>query len=77
MNMFGDLLGGLIDKEKATFDTIQNALENIAEELQCSHTEFFVIMKPVDKDFSPKFYIYKMEGNKFIREITIKEILSE
>lgn len=77
MNMFASLMGGLIDKEKATFDTIQNALENIAEELKCSHTEFFVIMKPSDAEFSPKFYIYRTAGNKFIREITIKEILSE
>jgi hypothetical protein len=77
MGLLDEMMGGLINKEKATFDTIQNALENISIELNCSHKDFFVIMKPVDEEFSPKFYIYLTQGNKFVREITIKEILTD
>jgi hypothetical protein len=35
--MLGSLLGGMVDTEKITFDTIQGALEDVAEELGCSH----------------------------------------
>lgn len=76
--MFGDLLGGLIDKEKITHDTIQSTLENVAEELSVSHKELFIMIKPIDETFTMKFYIYKLEtaGPKLVREITLKEILS-
>jgi hypothetical protein len=30
MNMFGNLLGGLVDKEKITHDTIQGTLEDVS-----------------------------------------------
>jgi hypothetical protein len=35
------------------------------------------MIKPTDETFTMKFYIYKTENNvpKFIREITLKEIL--
>ena len=78
MNMFANLMGGLVDKEKITHDTIQSTLEDIADELGCSHTDFFVMIKPKDADFSMKFYIYHTPENaapKFIREISLKEIL--
>lgn len=77
--MFGELLGGLIDKEKATFDTIQATLETVAEELGCSYNEFFVMIKPIKEDFSMKFYIYKTENGspKLVREMTIKEVVGD
>jgi len=76
MNMFASLMGGLIDKEKITHDTIQSTLENVAEELGCSYKEFFIMIKPMDETFTMKFYIYKLENGvpKPIREITLKEI---
>lgn len=76
--MFGDLLGGLIDKEKITHDTIQSTLEDVADELGVSHKELFIMIKPIDETFTMKFYIYKLEttGPKLVREITLKEILS-
>ena len=80
MNMFSNLMGGLVDKEKITHDTIQSTLEDIAEELSCSHKDFFVMIKPIDEDFDMKFYIYfasKDASPKFIREISLKEILGE
>ena len=75
--MFGDLLGGLIDKEQITHDTIQDCLENISEELGCSHKDFFVMIKPVDESFTMKFYIYKLDNGvpKLVREISLKEVL--
>ena len=76
--MFGDLLGGLIDKERITHDTIQSTLEDVAEELGCNHNELFIMIKPIDETFTMKFYIYKIENTpKMIREITLKEILSK
>jgi hypothetical protein len=77
MNMFADLMGGLVDKEKITHDTIQNTLENVAEELGCSFNDFFIMIKPVNEDFDMKFYIYKMINGvpNPIREISLKEVL--
>jgi hypothetical protein len=76
--MFGQLLGGLVDKKQITHDTIQDTLENVAQELGCSYKDFFVMIQPMDETFTMKFYIYKKENNvpKFIREITLTEILN-
>lgn len=76
--MFGNLLGGFLNKEKLTHDTIKAALEDIAEELGCDYRSFFVMIKPTDEEFNMKFYVYKM-GNTptFIREISLKEILGQ
>lgn len=78
MNILAGLMGGLVDKEQITFNTIQATLENVAEELGCDYKDFFIMIKPTSEDFSMKFYIYKMEQGvpKPIREITLKEILS-
>jgi hypothetical protein len=78
MNMFASLMGGLVDKEQITFNTIQATLENVAEELGCSYKDFFIMIKPTNENFDMKFYIYKMDNGtpKPVREITLKEILS-
>jgi hypothetical protein len=71
------MLSALFNTEKITHDTIQSTLENVAEELGCSHKEFFLMIKPTNEEFDMKFYIYKL-GEKnptFIREISLKEIL--
>jgi hypothetical protein len=74
--MLGNLLTGLIDTEQIVHDTIQSTLENVAEELNCTHKELFIMIKPIDESFTMKFYIYKIEQSpKLIREITLKEIL--
>jgi len=74
--MFGSMLGGLFDTESIVRDTIQSALEKIAVELQCSHNELFIMIKPINEEFDMKFYVYKIEQSpKLIREITLKEIL--
>lgn len=76
--MLGNLLGGLIDKEAITHDTIQSTLENIAEELGCDYKEFFIMIKPSDETYTMRFWIYRIEkqGPKLVREITLKEILN-
>lgn len=82
--MLGSLLNGMVNTEKITFDTIQGALENIAEELGCSHKELFIKISASDEEFSPIFHIFRTESYtsletiprfKFVREITLKEIL--
>lgn len=87
MNMLAGMLGGLVDKEKITHDTIQECLENICEELNenkhpedfLSFKDFFIMIKPVDEEFEMKFFIYKLSNGKpeFVREITLKEILGQ
>ena len=77
--MFGDLLGGLIDKEAITRDTIQGALEKVAEELGLKFGDFFIMIRPTDEQFNHKYFIcgYDEKGNpKMVREITLKEILN-
>jgi len=86
MNMLAGLMGGLVDKEQITRDTIQSTLENVAEELGCSHKELFIKIATDGEDFNPIFHIFQTEPYntletiprfKFIREITLKEILSD
>ena len=71
------MLSALFNTEKITHDTIQSTLESVAEELGCSHKEFFLMIKPTNEEFDMKFYIYKLGENvpQFIREISLKEIL--
>ena len=84
MNMFASLMGGLVNTEKITHDTIQSTLENIAEELGCSHRELFIKISAIDEDFNPVFHIFhtmeqdnfeKIPNYRFIREISLKEVL--
>lgn len=77
MSFLNNIMGGLIDKEQITHDTIQTTLENIAEELNCDFKDFFVMIKPINDEFDMKFYIYQtIEGKPvFQREISLKEIL--
>ena len=74
------MLGGLFDTKKIVSDTIQSRLENIAEELKCSHKDFFVMINPINEEFDMKFYVYKKEDGKppqFVREISLGEILGQ
>lgn len=81
--MLDKLLGSLVDKEAATGQTIQSALIEIAEELQCDKKDFFVMIKPMEKTEKHPYgfglYIYKIENGipKLIREISLKEILGD
>ena len=78
MGLLDSLMGGLVDTEKITHDTIQGTLEDVAEELGCTHKDFFVMIKPCDETFTMRFYIYRTDSGKptLVREITLKEILN-
>lgn len=78
--MFGDLLGKMFDKEKATQDTLQNFLEKVAvEELKCPHAEIGLFIFAKNNDFEPMGTIYRIPEGKqpqFVRKVSIKEILA-
>ena len=78
------LFDGLFDKEQMVSNTIENCLENVANELQCSKTEVFIMIKPTTDDFSDdgesknfKNWVYQIVDGKpkLIREISLSEIL--
>ena len=74
------MLGNLFDKEAIVSGTIQSTLENVAEELKCSHNDLFIMIKPYDEDFNFKCYIYsivKGANPKLVREIPLSEILGD
>ena len=77
--MLGNLLGSLIDKEQITHDTIQTTLEKLSEELNCTHKDLFIMIKPVDDTFTMRFWVYKLEkkGPKLVREIPLSEVLGD
>lgn len=77
--MLGNLLGSLIDKEQITHDTIQTTLEKLSEELDCTHKDLFIMIKPVDDTFTMRFWVYKLEekGPKLVREIPLSEVLGD
>ena len=71
------MFGQLFDIEGRTRETIKNTLEDVAEELGCSHSEFFIMIKPTSEEFEMKFYIYRLVNGTpaLVREIELKEIL--
>ena len=73
------ILGNLFDKEQLVKDTIQSTLENVAQELECSYKELFIMIKPKNEEFDFDCYIYKIiDANpKKIRKIPLKEILGD
>jgi len=76
-NFLANALGGLVDKEKMTHDTIKNALNEVLAELNedrhfedhLTSKDFFIMIKPIGvvkndgetEVESMKYYIYKME----------------
>ena len=74
--MLGDLLGGLVDKEKATRETITNSFQDFAEELEVPHNELFITIKPINEKVGFVVHVYKIVDGKptVIREVPLKEI---
>ncbi len=62
------------------FNTLELTLRNLYEELGCTkQNELFLMIKASDENFTPKVYVYKKldnEAPQFVREITLKEILT-
>jgi len=44
--MLENMLSGLIDKEKAIKETIENAIEDVCEELNLQPNQVFLMIKP-------------------------------
>tara|TARA_R110000751_G_scaffold16709_3_gene52608 strand:- start:513 stop:752 length:240 start_codon:yes stop_codon:yes gene_type:complete len=57
----GNLLGSLIDKEKAITGSIQNVIEDVAEELSCKPKDIFIMIKPTGNNFDFTVYLYKIK----------------
>jgi len=72
------ILDSFFDKEKMVAETITGCLENLAEELNCSHSELFIMIKPTDANMEFKCWVYRIVDGKpsIVREITLKEILA-
>ena len=85
MNMFANLLGGLVDKQaiaEQTSETIVETINKLALEYQCPKTDLFIMIKPKAEEDLNTYWVYKLElqdnGNKVPtckREITLNEIL--
>lgn len=79
--MFGNLLGGLVDKNKIVNDYIKDSLINLSEELQCNYNELCVIIKPKNENMDFDFFLCrfsKEEGvSAPIRKVSLKEILGD
>ena len=80
MNMLSNMFGGLISneqKEEAIRATIQDSLEDCAEEIGCSFEDIFFVIKPKNDDFDFDVVIYKMgkDGPEMVRMIPLIEII--
>lgn len=76
--MLENLLGGLIDKEQMTRDTIKGSLETVAQEMNCKFSDLLYVIKPIDKKYNFRIDVYVLNENGVPipkREITLKEIL--
>lgn len=80
--MFGDLLGGLIDKEAITRETINTTLKDLSEEYECSVDEIILMITPTKGKDEFTCWVYKKEANPsgvlvpmLKREIKLAEIL--
>lgn len=81
------LLGGFLSpdaKVNAISDTIKDSLENIQAELQCTHSDFVIMIKPTNEQNEFKLFIVKSNHELLksiaipgtvVREITLKEIV--
>jgi|TARA_R110002153_G_scaffold96538_1_gene231011 hypothetical protein len=78
--MLENLMSGLVDTEKMTYDTIQTTLEELAIELKCEFSDFWVMIKPTSNEFDMKFYVYQNNESgapRFAKEISLKKILGK
>lgn len=71
------MLGGLIDVEGLVKDKIQDALENVAAEINVSHKELFFTIEPLDQEFNFRVMICKRDNGsaKYVRELTVRDIV--
>ena len=77
--MLGNLLGGIMNVEGSIRETITRTLEELSEELnEPNFKNFSVTIQPINEEFDFVCLVYhRKDGNNiFVREITLKEIVS-
>ena len=77
--MLGNLLGGMLNVEGSTRETITRTLENLSEELkEPNFKNFSVTIQPINDEFEFVCLVYHItpQGRVFVRKITLKEIVS-
>ena len=77
--MLGNLLGGLMNVEGSIRETITRTLEELSEELnEPDFKHFSVTIQPINDEFDIVCLVYRrIDGNNvFVRDITLKEIVS-
>jgi hypothetical protein len=75
----GNLLGGLMNIEGSIRETITRTLEDLSEELnEPNFKNFSVTIQPINEEFDFVCLVYHIteSGRKFVREIELKEIVS-
>jgi hypothetical protein len=75
----GNLLGGMFNVEGSIRETITRTLEDLSEELnEPDFKNFSVTIQPINSEFDFICLVYhRLDGkNIFVREITLKEIVS-
>lgn len=94
LNILGNLMGGMVDKEKIARESIINGLNEVLASLNenrhfedhYTSKDFWVMIKPTGHKFEDgetevegmKLHVYFQPPGavpKFVREITLKEIL--
>lgn len=76
---FGNLLGGLMNIEGSIRETITRTLEDLSEELnEPNFKNFSVTIQPINEEFDFVCLVYHITDGvcKFVREIKLKEIVS-
>lgn len=69
------MLDALFNKERAIYNTIQVSLESLSEELNCSCSELFIMIKPTDERGNFKMWVFL--NSVKVREITLEEIIGD
>jgi hypothetical protein len=54
------MFGNLFNVEKLTYDTIQETLLNVCEELECSYSDVFIRIKPTNEECDMEFHVMQV-----------------
>lgn len=78
--MLGNLMNALVDSVGIVTEKIQNALDDLSEELnEPDYRNIWITIKAIneDRDFVCEVFHRTPEGIKYVRDITIKEIVDK
>lgn len=73
------ILGGLIDKEQVANDMITNILTKVAEEHNCSHKDFFIMIAPKNADYEFALHLYRITNGQpqRIKTLQLTELIND